>query len=143
MPGPPTAFRLLYIAAGCAFVGLGAVGVVLPLLPATPFILLALWCFSRSSRRLEVWLENHRLFGPTIHRWRNHRVVPLSVKLTAYGSMAVSLSLMAYGGRAPPIAVVATAVIMVIGVVYIWRCPTEPPRAAEGESVAPERTGSA
>lgn len=135
MPGTSTSLRVLYIGAGCVFVGLGALGAVLPLLPSTPFVLLALWCFSRSSQRLADWLQNHRLFGPTIHRWQHHRVVPLSVKLSAYGSMAASLALMIHAGRAPTIAIVATAVIMAIGVIYIWRCPSDlPPEATDQRS---------
>lgn len=130
MVGASSTLRVLYIAAGFVFVAIGAAGMVLPLLPATPFILMALWCFTKSSKRLEDWIKAHPLFGPTIHRWKNHRVVPLSVKLTAYGSMAISLSLMIYSARVPQIAIVSTAVIMVIGVIYIWRCPTEPPPEA-------------
>jgi uncharacterized membrane protein YbaN (DUF454 family) len=60
--------NVLFVAAGCLFVALGVVGIVLPVLPTTPFLLLASFCFLKGSKRLHHWLMNHKYFGPRIKR---------------------------------------------------------------------------
>ena len=60
----------LLIAAGALFVALGILGMFLPVLPTTPFLLLAAWCFARSSKRFYDWLLNNRLCGPYIRNYR-------------------------------------------------------------------------
>ena len=72
-----------YIAAGFFFVVLGTIGIVLPILPTTPFLLIAAGLFLRSSGRLYLWLTNHRYLGPFIRNYRLYRAVPLSTKLFA------------------------------------------------------------
>lgn len=76
------ASRLIFNGLGFLFVGIGAVGVVLPLLPTTPFMLLAAACFARGSERFREWLLNNRVFGSTIGAWREGRRVPLGYKIT-------------------------------------------------------------
>jgi len=82
--------RALWIAAGFASLVLGAIGVVLPLLPTVPFVLLAAFCFSRGSQRYERWLLNHPRFGPMVRQWRTNHAVPLRAKQLATGMMAIS-----------------------------------------------------
>jgi uncharacterized membrane protein YbaN (DUF454 family) len=72
---------------GLFFVGLGAVGVLLPLLPTTPFLLLAAACFARSSERWHQWLLSNPHFGPLIHDWHAHRCISRKAKALALGSM--------------------------------------------------------
>lgn len=84
--------RLVFAALGCLFVGLGVLGAFLPLLPTTPFMILAAACFARASTRFYNWLLNTRAFGPTILEWRTHRSIPYRVKLIAIATMAVTLS---------------------------------------------------
>ena len=64
------------MAAGFGCLVLGVLGLLLPVLPATPFLLLAAACFVRASVRFYNWLLNHRLFGPSVREWRNHRRLP-------------------------------------------------------------------
>jgi uncharacterized membrane protein YbaN (DUF454 family) len=77
----PRRMKRLCITFGFICVGLGAAGIVLPLLPTTPFILLAAVLFSRSSPRFHSWLLNHRIFGPTIRGYVEKRGIPLKTKL--------------------------------------------------------------
>lgn len=83
--------RILFLFLGFFFVGLGVVGVVLPILPTTPFMIVALACFARSSQRFHSWLYNHHLFGPALQQWNQYRVIPLVVKIVAVTSVGGSL----------------------------------------------------
>jgi uncharacterized membrane protein YbaN (DUF454 family) len=118
-------FRWGYFALGWAFFALGAVGVVLPVLPTTPFMLLALWGFARSSRRFHAWLYHHPVFGPPLQQFREHRVIPKRVKILASSTMALSYALMIYSARVPTYALVASGALMAVGLVYIFRHPSE------------------
>ncbi len=121
--------RILYVGLGLACFGLGVLGAFLPVLPTTPFLLVSLWAFSLSSKRLETWLLQHPRFGPRLAAWRRDRVVPLPVKLTAWGSMLVSLGLMIAVG-ASRLAIGGAAAVMLIGAIYVARCPSRPPSPA-------------
>jgi len=83
--------RYAFLAAGFGFMGVAALGVILPVLPATPFVLLAAACFARASARFYNWVLNHRAFGPTVREWRRYRAIPYRVKLWAIALMALSL----------------------------------------------------
>jgi uncharacterized protein len=75
--------RTLYLAAGVVCVGLAYLGVLLPGLPATPWVLLAGYCFSRSSPRLERWLKRSPVFGRLLCDWEEHRGIRLPLKVVA------------------------------------------------------------
>ena len=117
------AARFGYLALGCVFVALGVIGAFLPVLPTTVFLIGALWAFSMSSKRLETWLLTHPRFGPRLVAWRAHRVIPRRVKAFAFSSMAVSLGIMIFA-RAPWWAIASAAALMLVGVIYIARCPS-------------------
>lgn len=67
--------RLFWMAGGFLSLGAGFVGLVLPLIPTTPFLLLAAYCFARGSRRLHDWLVHHPRLGPPIRDWRQHGAI--------------------------------------------------------------------
>ncbi len=73
--------KWLYVVAGITSLSIGAVAVVIPLLPTTPFLLLAAACFLRSSDRLYHWLMNHRIFGSYIRNYREHRAMSVPSKI--------------------------------------------------------------
>lgn len=83
--------RGLLVAAGVASVGLGLLGVVVPLLPTTPFLLLAAACFVRSSTRLHRWLLENRLFGEYLRRYHAGEGMPWAAKAATLGLLWVTL----------------------------------------------------
>jgi hypothetical protein len=85
--------RHLIFVLGWLLFGLGFVGMFVPVLPTTPLVLLAAACFARSYRPFHEWLLAHRFFGPMIHEWQTHRSLPYRTKLTAIGTMAVTLGI--------------------------------------------------
>ncbi len=85
--------RSLWMIFGLLAVAAGIAGIVLPLVPTTPFILLAAFCFARSSPRLEAWLLHHRTFGPMIANWRRHGSVEPRAKRLATLFMLASFGL--------------------------------------------------
>lgn len=80
-----------YTVCGVLFVGLATLGIVLPLLPTTPFLLLAAACFFRSSDRLYQWLITHRWFGSYIRNYREHRALTLRTKIVTVGLLWATL----------------------------------------------------
>ena len=68
--------RALFFVAGMVSLTLAIAGVVLPVLPTTPLVLLAATCFARSYRPFHEWLIAHRLFGPMVREWHEHRSIP-------------------------------------------------------------------
>lgn len=75
--------RPFFLTLGLLSLGLGIIGVFLPVLPTTPFVLLAAFAFSRSSKRLHAWLMSHRYYGPLVSNWQRHGVIRPRVKWTA------------------------------------------------------------
>ena len=81
--------KSILIAFGLLFVGLAVLGMLLPVLPTTPLLLLALACFARSSERLHEWLLSHRAFGPVLKNWHETRSMPRRAKIAAVASIVV------------------------------------------------------
>ncbi|RBW48672.1 YbaN family protein [Marinobacter sp. F3R11] len=94
--------------------GLAAIGVVLPLLPTTPFVLLAAFFASKGSPAFASWLEGHPSFGPAIRDWRRNRVIPVKAKVLACSMMILSWGLLFVAGAAA--AVLAVSGIFLLGV---------------------------
>ncbi len=84
--------RVAFATLGTLFLLLGIVGVFLPILPTTPFLLLATACYARSSHRFYNWLMNHPVFGPLIVEWRTYHSIPWRIKLVAVATMVVTFS---------------------------------------------------
>lgn len=84
--------RWVFALLGAFFVALGVAGIFLPILPTTPFLLLAAACFARASSRVYNWLLNHSILGPIVLEWRRHRSIPYRVKIIALITMAASFT---------------------------------------------------
>jgi hypothetical protein len=123
-----TRFRFAFMALGFVCVGLGVLGAFLPLLPTTPFLLVALWAFSRSSRRFHDWLYTHPRFGPRLQEWRQYGTVPVKVKVSAVSAMAVSFSFLAFVARMKWPVLVGAGAFMLYGATYVLTRPSRPPQ---------------
>ncbi len=82
--------QVAFAALGTLFLLIGIAGVFLPILPTTPFLLLATACYARSSRRFYNWLMNHPAFGPLIIEWRTYRSIPWRIKLVAVATLILT-----------------------------------------------------
>jgi uncharacterized membrane protein YbaN (DUF454 family) len=122
--GRPAPQRWLFIALGWFCFGLGILGVLLPIVPATPFMLVALWAFARGSERFHDWLYNHRVFGPPLRRFHRERTIPVWTKLLATGSMAASLLYVGFFLRPPWYAFAGMVAVAVGGILFILRFPS-------------------
>lgn len=94
---------------------LAATGAVLPLLPTTPFLLVAAWSAARHSPLFEAKLLNHPTFGPPIRTWRAERSLSRRTKLLALGALAVSLALTWFLVEAPALRGIASLVVLCVG----------------------------
>ena len=127
--------RRLYFTLGWVFFGLGAVGVAVPGLPTTPFMLLALWMFSKSSQRFHDWLYAHKLFGPALRQWHRYGVIPLKAKLIAIITMVLSLTYMVGFTDMPGWLKGGTGLLMLYGAWFVLSKPSrvEPSRYDAGQ----------
>lgn len=116
--------RWLLIAAGCLALLLGGLGVVLPGLPTTPFVLLAAACFAKASPRLYRWLTQHRWLGPMVRDWEASRSLPLKVKWIASSTMVIMVGLSVWALAELPWVQALVALAGLIGCVVVWRIPT-------------------
>lgn len=123
-------FRTLWLLIGLTSLALGIAGVVLPLLPTTPFVLLAAYCFARSSPRLHGWLLRHRVFGPLISNWEQHRAIAPRAKLLAVLSMAAVFGISFLIG-APERVIIIQAVILPATCLFILTRPSGPRKATD------------
>jgi len=114
--------RIVWAFCGILCVSFGALGVFLPLLPTVPFMLLAAFCFARSSPQLHNWLISHPVFGPPIMDWQERGAISRRAKIAATVSIAAVFSLsLALALRPALLAVQAAVLLGVLG--FIWSRP--------------------
>ena len=118
--------RALWFALGCLCVVLGFIGVILPVLPTTPFILLAVWAFGKSSPAFAERLRNHKIFGTYVQDWENNRVIPVKAKVAACVMMSISLAWLTAFTEAPVWAKMLTAALMAAAAFYVLSKPGRP-----------------
>ncbi len=118
----PDKRNLFYLLLAYFFAGLGIIGAFLPLLPTTPFLLLAAWAATRGSPELHQWLYDHPRFGPPLIAWEEKRAVSTGAKITALVFMALSWTIMLFmteGALVPAI----TGVLFLCGGTYLATRP--------------------
>ena len=126
---PKRAAGLLLKIAGTVFLILGGVGVVLPLLPTTPFLLLAAVCYARSSERLYRWLLYNRWFGSYIRNWHEGRGIPMKTKILSILFLILTIGYSAAVVVPFFIGKVALIIVAVCVSVHILSIPTLEPDA--------------
>ncbi|WP_418212011.1 YbaN family protein [Aquisalimonas sp. APHAB1-3] len=114
--------RWLWRVLGVTCVGIGAAGTVVPLLPTTPFLLVAAWAFARGSERWRQWLLNHPRFGPPIHAWQSQRAIPRKVKWIGIASVVASLGI-ALWAQLPPAALAIQVIALVCVTIFLLTRP--------------------
>ncbi|WP_347359168.1 YbaN family protein [Bdellovibrio sp.] len=116
--------RTIYFVLGWLFLSLGIIGIFLPLLPTTPFLLLTAFFFARSSIRWHKWLLAQLHMGPLILDWQKHGVIRTRAKLMATGLMVPLVSLSLFFGNVPLYAKISAAVVCSCVLVFIWTRPS-------------------
>lgn len=114
--------RIIWLISGFICVGLAMIGVVLPLLPTVPFLLLAAFCFARSSERFHSWLIEHPTLGPPIADWRASGAISRRAKILATVSIAAAFSISVLLGLKPWILAVQAATLTCV-MIFIWSRP--------------------
>lgn len=123
--------RALLLVAGTLCVALGMLGIFLPLLPTTPFLLVAAACYARASRRFYRWLLSNRTFGPMIYEWRTHRSIPYRTKIGAIALMGATLAASIVFFVEPVWLQAALALMGVALAVWMYRLPSREPEPEE------------
>jgi uncharacterized protein len=114
--------RWVYLGLALVFLLLGVIGIFLPVLPTTPFILLSAWAAARGSPRLLAWLENHTSFGPMIKDWRRGGVVRRRAKWIATAFMGASAVYLLVS-LGPRWVTLLACVCMAVTLLWLWRRP--------------------
>lgn len=115
--------RIVWFSLGSLSLALGMIGAILPLLPTVPFLLLATFCFARSSPRLHNWLITHPVYGAHIVAWQERGAIQLRAKRLATGMIALAFLLAVVFG-APAKALILQVVILGLVLAFIWSRPS-------------------
>lgn len=117
--------RLLWRALALLLLGLGFVGVFLPVLPTVPFLLAAAWAAGRGWPALERWILDHPRYGDAVRRWRTNGAVPRRAKCLANAMMLVSAVALVLGTSAPTPLKVGVPLLMAAVAAWLWRRPEQ------------------
>ena len=116
---------LLWRAITVVALGLGLVGLALPVVPTVPFLIVSAWAASRGWPAFEIWLLNHRLFGPPIVRWRERGAVPRSAKWYSTLMMGGSAIGMQFFAAIPLWLRIGVPAVMLAVAIWLWLRPEE------------------
>lgn len=133
--------RLMYLSLGHTFTAIGFVGILVPLLPTTPFLILAAACYSRGSERFERWLVTHPRFGRSVREWRAHGVINRRAKVIATIGILASLTFPLV--MLEPAWKVGAAAVVAGVLLFIHTRPSRPPVPSEPTpvTVEPDQAG--
>ena len=112
--------QFFFLICGFIFLSLGLIGIVVPLLPTTPFLILAALCFDKGSPHFHSWLLNHPWLGPPVRDWQEHKAIKVKFKVLATTMMAISLYFVTMNQRIPWIGKVTAFSFIFMVSLYIW-----------------------
>ncbi len=113
--------RYLYLALAWLAVTLGLIGAVLPVLPTTPFLLVALWAGSKGSPKFKWWLLRHKVFGPSLIQWYRHGAIAPAAKVLAVSMMSLSWLYVFLKGSHPMVVIFLALLFSGLGVFLCTR----------------------
>jgi uncharacterized membrane protein YbaN (DUF454 family) len=116
----------VYKPLGLVFLSLGIIGIILPVLPSTPFVLLAAWCFAQSSEKWHRKLLDSELFGPIVRNWEANRCISRQTKMVGLAAMTIAGSASIVLAINDPILKIATVSLMGVGAVTLLLLKTCP-----------------
>lgn len=122
--------RAVYLVLGMLMLVLAFIGALLPLMPTTIFLILAAWCFTHSSPRLEAWVLNHRHFGPTLRAWRDQGAISSRAKAMALAGMFGGYVIFFVSVWPGPVLAVGVAAAILCCAVYVGSRPLPVPASA-------------
>ena len=117
--------RIFYLCLGFVMVALGIIGALLPVMPTTIFLIVAAWCFARSSPKLEARLLSHPQFGPLIIKWQERGAIPPRVKLYACAGMLFGYCFFFWSAQPELWLAIAVAVFMLCSALYVLTRPAD------------------
>jgi len=120
--------RMILLALGWICVGLGFIGIFIPGLPTTIFLIIALWAFTKSSKTLRLWILNHKRFGPILRNWQEYKVVPLRAKILMV-ILQTFVVIMIYYTFDNLIITFGLAIILLMVASYVISLPSKVPKA--------------
>jgi hypothetical protein len=118
--------RIILLGIGWLCVGLAFAGAFVPGIPTTIFLIIALWAFARSSKKFHSWLLNHRRFGPILHNWQTHKVVPRKAKILMV-ILQISAVIIIHYSINNVLITFGLAVILILVASYVLLLPSKVP----------------
>ena len=118
--------KLILLIVGWLCVGLGFVGIFIPGIPTTIFLIIALWAFARSSKKFHAWLLNHQRFGPILRNWESHKVVPIKAKIVMVILQILVVIMVQYTFN-NLFATIALLIVLILVASYVISLPSKTP----------------
>ena len=118
--------RIVLLSLGWLCVGLAFVGILVPGIPTTIFLIIALWAFTQSSKKFQTWLLNHKKFGPILKNWQSHKVVPQRAKILM-AILQISAVILVHYVFNNLIITISLAVILIFVALYVFSLPNKAP----------------
>ena len=118
--------RIILISLGWLCVSLGFIGIFIPGIPTTIFLIIALWAFTKNSKKLRDWLLHHKKFGPILKNWQEHKVVPRRAKILMVVLMSLAVVLFYYSLQNLYLTI-GLIIILVSVAIYVISLPSKIP----------------
>ena len=114
--------RVIWFILGAIALSFGVIGIALPIMPTVPFLIVAVWAFTKSSPRLKAKILNNPTYGPPIRKWQERGAIGRWAKIWAVGAMASGVAVTTYMGL-PVLAIAAQALICTLVGIYVVTRP--------------------